>query len=95
MWFRAAILVLLESMALAAADLRGIVTFERKVTHKHVTSPAGLYQRGLAVPLGTDSDEDPLSFERSHVVIFIENAAREPAASTPPVVTEQRDRRFV
>src|SRR5215472_1340886 len=95
MWFRTAIFVLVQSMALAAADLRGIVTVERKLTHKHVTSPAGLYQRGLAVPLGTDSDEDPLSFERSHVVVFIENATREPAASNPSVVMEQRDRRFV
>ena len=64
-------------MAVAAADLRGIVTVERKVTHKHVTSPAGLDQRGLAVPLGTDPDEGLLSLERSHVVVFIENAARD------------------
>src|SRR5215472_12249399 len=92
---RIAILVLVESMTIAAADLLGIVTVERKVTHKQVTSPAGLYQRGLAVPLGTDSDEDPFSFERSHVVVFIENATREPAASNPPVVMEQRDGRFV
>ena len=98
MWFRTAIFVLfvlVESMAVAAADRRGIVTVERKLTHKHVSSPAGLYQCGLAVPLGTEPDEDPLSFERSQVVVFIENAAREPAASNPSVVMEQRDRRFV
>jgi len=52
------------------------------------------YQRGVAVELGADGEEDALAFERSHVAIYIEGAA---TAANPGVVKasiEQRDRRF-
>jgi plastocyanin len=52
-----------------------------------------VYQRGTAVELGKDPDEDPLAFERSRVVIYLEG----PEAAYDPATTEiaQKDRRFV
>jgi plastocyanin len=78
--------------ALPAADIRGTVTVERKLTPRNVTPAAGLYQRGTPVALRPDSDQSPLDYERSHVVIYLEGSRR--AASVPPVVMEQQDRRF-
>ena len=76
---------------LHAADIRGTVTVERKLTPRNVTPAAGLYQRGTPVDLRPDSDQSPLDYERSHVVIYLEGPQR--SASVPPVVMEQQNRR--
>jgi plastocyanin len=84
----------------AGADIHGTIIIDRQLTHRNVTAAAGLYQRGVAVELKSDGDEDPLSFERSHVAVYIEKslgpAALAKAASSAgaPVSIEQRDRRF-
>src|SRR5205085_7921410 len=39
--------------------------------------------------------EDPIAFERSHVVVYIENAPRSAPSKTTQAVMEQKDRRFV
>ncbi len=80
---------------LAGADIHGTIVIERKLTHHNVTASAGMYQRGVAVKLGEDPEEDPLAFERSHVAVYIESG---PSAAPSAVVSasmEQRDRRFV
>jgi len=87
--------VLLGSALLAGADIHGTIIIERKLTRRNVTASAGMYQRGVAVELGADGEEDALAFERSHVAIYIEGAATSEVA--PGVVKasiEQRDRRF-
>lgn len=91
------VLVALGSLTvLHAADIRGIVTVERKLTPRNVTPAAGLYQRGPAVHLGADSDLNPLDYERSHVVVYLEG--EQGGASVPPAVSpavmEQQNRRF-
>jgi plastocyanin len=80
---------------LSGADVRGVVTIERKLTPRNVTPAAGLYQRGTAVALRPDSKENPLDYERSHVVIYLEGEhTGAPAAAAEPAVMEQHDRRF-
>lgn len=83
--------VLATLSGLQAADVQGTVVIERKLTRRNVTPAAGLYQRGVAVELGSDSEEDPLAFERSHVVVYLEGSL--PSKPTSAVL-EQRDRRF-
>jgi plastocyanin len=89
------IAILLAGTAFAAgADIRGTIHIERELTHHNVTAPAGIYQRGVAVKLGEDPDTDAISFERSHVAVYIESAGSVPADSLQKASIEQRDRRF-
>jgi len=78
--------------ALHGADIRGTVTVERKLTPRNVTPAAGLYQRGTPVNLRADSDQNPLDYERSHVVVYLEGLQR--SAPVLPVAMEQQNRRF-
>src|ERR1700738_1817641 len=94
MWIRLASSLLLGAALLAGADVHGTIIIQRRLTRRNITAAAGMYQRGVAVDLGADGEEDALTFERSHVAIYIEGA---PAAAAPGVVKasiEQRDRRF-
>jgi len=94
MWIRLVAGVLLGSALLAGADIHGTIVIQRRLTRRNVTASAGMYQRGVAVELGADGEEDALAFERSHVAIYIEGAS---VAADPAVVKasiEQRDRRF-
>jgi plastocyanin len=85
--------------AMSAADLNGTVVIEKKLTRRNVTATAPAYQRGAPVALGaihgSKPIEDPLAFERSHVVVYLEGKG--PAA--PERLTEQRieqqDRQFL
>ena len=99
--------------AIRAADLSGTVVIERKLTRRNVTAPASAYQRGAPVALGTKPGiklgtklgskptEDPLAFERSHVVVYLEGKG--PSSPSPSSAIEQRteqrieqqDRQFV
>jgi plastocyanin len=80
-----------------AADLSGTVVIERKLTRRNVTAPAPAYQRGAPVALGSKlsskSAEDPLAFERSHVVVYLEGKGL-PSLSRAASI-EQQDRQFV
>jgi plastocyanin len=75
---------------LPAADLHGTIVVDRKLTKRNVTPSAGLYQRGVAVELNP-SGENPLDYERSHVVVYLEGP---PSANPVTVTMEQKDRRF-
>jgi plastocyanin len=88
----ATLLGLLCLPALTAADIDGTITIKHKLTKRRVTAAAGAYDRGVGVELRTDAAEDPLIYERSHVVIYIDG----PVASNPGSATlEQKNRRFV
>lgn len=84
-----------------AADLNGVVVIERKLTRRNVTAPAPAYQRGVPVALGSKPIEDPLEFERSHVVVYLEGkgpAFPSHSASVEHTIEhtiEQQDRQFV
>jgi plastocyanin len=87
--------VLLVSVCLStapAASIEGNVVVTRQLTKRSVTAPAPAYERGVAVELGSVAEEDPLVFERTHVVIYLEGQL----PSTPITATlEQKNRRFV
>jgi plastocyanin len=56
----------------AAQNITGTIQIEKKLTKRRVTPSISVYQRGAAVELGKDAEEDPLEFERSRVVIYLE-----------------------
>jgi len=88
-------LVALNGLA-SAADVRGIITIQRKLTPRNVTPAAGLYQRGAPVALQSDTRENALDYERSHVVVYLEGGPA-PASMGPQPATaemEQQNRRF-
>lgn len=62
-----------------AQNITGTIVIKTKLTKRSVTPSISVYQRGPAVKLGKDPEEDPLAFERSRVVIYLE----EPAAAQP------------
>ena len=85
-------LALASALSLRANDISGTITIQHKLTKPRVTPTGDLYERGVAVPLGTDREQqDPLAYERSHVVIYIEGdyATRGVTADL-----NQLDRRF-
>jgi plastocyanin len=98
--------ICLSSGVAGAADITGTVVVERKLTRRSVTVPASSYQRGAAVPLDVKPGEDPLAFERSHVVVYVEavqtNSVQTKGAgvSSPPPSShvtaeiQQQDRQF-
>jgi len=95
MWIRSALGVLLGAALLAGADIRGVITIERKLTRRNVTASAGMYQRGVAVDLGSEGEGDPLAFERSHVAVYLEGGPSSTVAGAVKASIEQRERRFV
>lgn len=82
--------------ALPGADIRGTVTVQRKLTPRNVTPTAGLYQRGAAVALESDSNGNVLDYERSHVVVYLEGdlPGGPPSATSAKPVMQQENRRF-
>jgi len=94
MWIRLVAGVLLGSALLAGADIHGTIVIQRRLTRRNVTASAGMYQRGVAVELGADGEDDALAFERSHVAIYIEGATDAAAPGVVKASIEQRDRRF-
>ena len=94
MRFRLASVFLLTVVALNAADVHGTIVIDRKLTRHNVTAPLGIYQRGMAVELGADPQPDPLAYERSHVVVYVEGDLSTPGPEVTASI-EQKDRRFV
>ena len=92
--------VVLLSSAAFAQSVSGTILIKKRLTRPRVTASVPMYQRGPSVQLGEDSaqssSQDPIAFERSRVVIYLESAALD-TQEAPPEETEvrQTDRRFV
>jgi plastocyanin len=92
--------ILLAIVALAASaqaqSIIGTIRIEKKLTKRRVTPSVSIYQRGAAVELGKDTAEDPLDFERSRVVIYLEGPSPAGIDSVSPakLKMQQLDRRF-
>jgi plastocyanin len=73
-------------------SIEGTVVVTKTLTKRRVTASLPLYQRGPAVPLIADLHDDPLSFERERVVVYLEGKI-----AAPPVqaTMEQENRRFL
>jgi plastocyanin len=83
---------LLIAAAAYAEDIHGTVVIKQRLTRQRVTSSSDLYERGPAVELRSDPQDDPLAAERARVVVYLEGQA----PSRPMTATmEQKDRRFV
>src|SRR5215831_5963069 len=83
--------ILMVAPSLRASDIEGTASIQRRLTKRKVTSTADPYQRGVAVELGSDKEQDPLAFERSHVVIYLEGHL--PSVKVTAELNQQ-DRRF-
>jgi plastocyanin len=96
------ILRVLGAMAVISAschaqDITGAITIKKRLTKRNVTAPVSIYQRGTVVSLGKDAAEDPLAYEMSHVVVYLEGpveAVPAKAEKAPSFTMEQVDRRF-
>lgn len=82
----------------SAQDISGTIIIKKKLTHRSVTPSVSVYQRGTSVKLGGAADEDPIAFEQSRVVVYLEgNPAgnTQSATSSGPAEIRQVDREFV
>jgi plastocyanin len=86
-------LLLLGAVCGAAADgnIEGTVIVKKKLTKPRVTSSADEYAR-TPVQLGADPVQDPLAYERSHVVVYLEG--QNLASHFITATMEQKNRRF-
>jgi plastocyanin len=75
-----------------AQDVTGTILIKKKLTKRSVTAPVSVYQRGTVVDLGKDAQEDPLVFERSRVVVYLEGTG--PAGGETKPTMQQVNRRF-
>lgn len=82
----------------SAQDISGKIVVTKKLTRRSVTAPVSIYQRGTSVKLGKTADEDPIAFELSRVVIYLEgNAALRPSVQASPqsIEIKQINRQFL
>lgn len=78
-----------------AQAITGNILIKKRLSKPSVTAPVSVYQRGTTVKLGKDTQDDPIAYERSRVVVYLEGASdTAETASTPPQIG-QLDRRFV
>jgi plastocyanin len=94
-------LVLLALSVLAACapaeTISGTILIKKRLTKSSATPAVSVYQRGTETKLGADAPQDPLVYERSRVVVYLEGPVAAPAAATPGSPTAQMaqfDRRF-
>src|ERR1700729_1513313 len=95
-----ALLIICATAVLAtcagAQDITGNILIKKKLTRPSVTAAVSAYQRGTAVKLGKDAEEDPLAYERTRVVVYLEGAGAGAGDSAIPVEqVQQLDRRFM
>ena len=83
--------------SISGADINGTIIVKHRLTKRNVTPVAGSYQRGVAVELGSGGHDDPLSYERAHVVVYLEGPLpSKPISATPIIATmAQENRQFV
>lgn len=100
-----ALFIAVAALALTATaeNITGTILIKKRLTRRSVTPAVSVYQRGTTVQLGQDTESDtqsdPLSFERSRVVIWLEGSAPatvvpSSAVTSPTPQVAQLDRRF-
>jgi plastocyanin len=84
------------AIGLSAQAITGNILIKKKLTSPSVTASVSVYQRGTTVKLGKDAEQDPLTYERSRVVVYLEGqtAAKVSGAPATPQI-QQLDRRFI
>jgi plastocyanin len=82
---------------LSAQAITGTILIKKKLTTPSVTPNVSVYQRGTSVKLGKDDDQDPIAYERSRVIVYLEAplASGQNATISPAPQIAQIDRRFL
>jgi plastocyanin len=88
---RIVLLIVATTAMLLAGGIEGQVVIKRKLSRRTVTSPAGTYYRGTAVELASEPVDDPLVFERTHVVVYLEGRS---VSAPVTAILGQKNRRF-
>jgi len=76
--------VILLGATVSAQEISGTILIKKKLTHRSVTPPVSVYQRGITVRLASAAAEDPIAYERSRVVVYLEGtiSSRPPSPGT-------------
>ncbi len=87
----------LFAAAAVAQDVTGTILIKKRLTKRSVTATVSVYQRGTTVELGKDAAADPIAFEESRVVVYLEGALPVDQQDSTPFTAQiqQLDRRFV
>jgi plastocyanin len=81
--------------AASAQGVSGTILIKKRLSRRSVTAAIPVYQRGPSVELGKDAEEDPLAYEKSRVVLYLEAAGTAKDAAKPASAeVQQVDRRF-
>ncbi len=88
------LLAVFAAGALQGERIEGAIVIKKKLTRPRVTAEVPMYQRGPAVDLGADRQEDPLAFERARVAIWLEGEFPQFPPSGAVATMEQLNRRF-
>jgi len=82
--------------AAGLVEITGVITVNRKLTKRSVTAAVPLYQRGTTVGLASDTAEDPIAYERSRVIVYLEGSLPQASGATHHATfrMDQANRRF-
>lgn len=91
------VLCALAAMAcsVGAQTITGNILIKKRLSRPSVTAPVSVYQRGTTVKLGKKEEEDPIAYERSRVVVYLDGSADTAETTRTPPRIEQLDRQFV
>jgi plastocyanin len=79
----------------SAQQISGTILVKKRLTRRNVTAAVPVYERGATVKLGQDPDADPIAYEMSRVVVYLDGqASTSPETLAAPPQIEQLDRRF-
>jgi plastocyanin len=84
--------------ACSAQDVSGTIVIKKRLTPRSVTPSVSIYQRGTTIKLGNGVDHDPIAFERTRVVVYLEGKIGPDPAVDPtgsPIEIKQINRQFV
>jgi plastocyanin len=83
--------------AVSAQNISGTILIKKRLTRRSVTAPVSVYQRGTTVGLARNVEEDPIAYEHSRVVVYLEGtipAGAAPTAAADGIEIRQIDRHF-
>ncbi len=85
------------AVGVSAETITGTILIKKRLTRPSVTPAVSVYQRGTTVALAADDQQNPIAFERSRVVLYLEGPAPAPVKLAPSdsYQIKQLDRRFM
>lgn len=81
-------------LQLHAETLDGTVVIKKKLTKRRITATIPMYERGPVVGLDASTDKDPIVFERSRVVVYLEGILPPSSSLALAAKMEQFNRQF-